>query len=57
MRLSETADPWQPKRIENQTVLIIAIHNPDRDTGSIEGTAAGSWSWVIVEQYQGEGCC
>ena len=28
------------------------IHTPDR-----EGAAAGSWSLVIVEQSQGEGCC
>ena len=28
---SETADLWQPKRNENQTVLTTAIHTPDRD--------------------------
>ena len=27
---SETADLWQPKWNENQTVLAAAIHNPDR---------------------------
>ena len=39
---SETADLWQPKWNENQTVL--AIHTPDRNAGLLEGTAAGSWS-------------
>ena len=27
----ETADLWQPKRSENQTVLAAAIRTPDRD--------------------------
>ena len=54
---SETADLWQPKWDENQTVLAVAIHTSDRDTGALEGTAAGSWSLGIVEQSQGEGCC
>ena len=31
---SETADLWQPKWNENQTVLAAAIHTPDRDAGS-----------------------
>ena len=31
---SETADPWQPKWNENQTVLATDIHTPDMDTGS-----------------------
>ena len=53
----ETADLWQPKWNENQTVLAAAIHTPDRDTGPLEGTAAGSWSLGSVEQSQGEGCC
>ena len=39
----ETADLWQPKWKENQTVLAAAIHTPD-------GTVAGSWSLGIVEQ-------
>ena len=39
-----------------QTVLAIAIQTPDRDTGPLEGAAAGSWSIGIVEQSQGEGC-
>ena len=47
---SETADLWQPKWNENQTVLATAIHTPD-------GAVAGSWSLGIVEQSQGEGCC
>ena len=34
---SETADLWQPKWNENQTVLATAIHTPD--TGPLEGTA------------------
>ena len=53
----ETADQWQPKWYENQTVLAAAIQTPDRDTGPLEGAAAGSWSLGIVEQSQGEGCC
>ena len=54
---SETADLWQPKWNENQTVLAAAIHVPDRKAGTLEGAAAGSWSLEIVEQSQGEGCC
>ena len=54
---SETADLWQPKWNENQTVLATAIHTLDRDAGPLEGAAAGSWSLGIVEQSQGEGCC
>ena len=54
---SETADLWQPKWNENQTVLAIAIHTPDRNAGLLEGAAAGSWSLGIEEQSQGEGCC
>ena len=52
---SETADLCQPKWNENQTVLAAAIHALDRDTGPLEGTAAGSWSLGIVEQSLGEG--
>ena len=54
---SETADLWQPKWNENQTVLAAAIHTPDRDIGPLEGTAAGSWSLGIMEQSQCRGCC
>ena len=54
---SETADLWQPKWNENQTVLATAIHTLDRNAGPLEGTAAGSWSLGIMEQSQGEGCC
>ena len=54
---SETADLWQPKWNENQTVLAAAILTPDRDTGPLEVAAAGSWSLGIVEQSQGERCC
>ena len=49
---SETVDVGQPKWNETQTVLATAIHNPDRDAGSLEGTVAGSWSLGIVEQSQ-----
>ena len=54
---SETADLWQPKGDENQTVLAAAVHTTDRDAGTLEGVTAGSWSLEIVEQYQGEGRC
>ena len=54
---TETADLWQPKWNENQTVLVTAIHTLDRDSGPLEGTEAGSWSLGIVEQSRGEGCC
>ena len=54
---SETADLWQLKWNENQTVLATAIHTLDRKAGPLEGTAAGSWSLGIVEQSQGKGCC
>ena len=47
---SETADLWQPKWNENQTVLAAAIHTPDRDVDPLEGATAGSWSLGIVEQ-------
>ena len=46
---SEADDLKQPKGNENQTVLSAAIHNPDRDTGPLEGAEAGSWSLGIVE--------
>ena len=54
---SETADLWQPKWNENQTVLATAIHTLDRDAGLLEDTVAGIWSLGIVEQSQGKGCC
>ena len=54
---SETADLWQPKWNENQTVLAVAIHTPDRDAGPLEGAAARRWSLGIVEQSQGKNCC
>ena len=54
---SETADLWQPKWNENQTVLAAAIYVSDRKAGTLEGAAAGSWSLGTVEQSQGEGCC
>ena len=52
---SETADLWQPKWNENQTVLAAAIHTLDRDLSLMEGAVAGSWSLGIVEQSQGKG--
>ena len=55
MAESERADLWQPKWNENQTVLATAIHTPNRDSGPLEGTVAGSWSLGIVEQSQGKG--
>ena len=39
---SETADLWQPKWNENQTVFAAAIHTPDRNTGPLEGIVTGS---------------
>ena len=54
---SETADLWQPKWNEHQTVLATDIQTPDKNTGPLEDTAAGCWSLGIVEQSQGEGCC
>ena len=41
---SETADLGKPQWDENQTVLAAAVHTLDRDAGSLEGVAAGSWS-------------
>ena len=52
---SETADLWQPKWDENQTVLAAAVHTQDRDVDPLEGAVAGSWSLGIVEQSQGKG--
>ena len=53
----ETADLWQTKWNENQTVYATVIHTPGRNAGLLEGAAAGSSSLGIVEQSQGEGCC
>ena len=47
---SETADLWEPKWNENQTVLAAAVQAPDRDAGPLEGAASGSWYLGIVEQ-------
>ena len=38
----ETADLWQPKWNENQTVLATATRSPDRSTGLLEGAALGA---------------
>ena len=53
----ETADLWQPKRNENQTVFAATIHTPDRNAGPLEGAAARSCSLGSVEQSGDEGCC
>ena len=55
--MSETAELWQPKWNENQTVLATAIHTLNRDIDALEGAAPGSSSLGIVEQSQGKGCC
>ena len=39
---SKTTDLWQPKWNENQTILSILIHAPDKYAGPLEGAAAGS---------------
>ena len=39
---SETADLWQHKWNENQTVLAAALNTLDRDEGPLEGAVAGS---------------
>ena len=54
---TETADLWQAKWNENQTVLAAAIHTPDGDEGPLEGAAVGSWSFRMVKQSQSKGCC
>ena len=46
---SETADLWQPKWNESQTVLAAAIHTLDRNADPLEGTMARSWSLGIVD--------
>ena len=54
---NQTANLWQPKWNENQTVLASATHTPDRDAGPLEGEAVMSWSLGIMEQSRGEGFC
>ena len=54
---TETADLWQPKWNENQTVLVTAIHTLGRNAGPLEGAGAGSRSLSIVEQSQGKSLC
>ena len=54
---TETADLWQPKWSENQTVLAAAIHTLDSDVGPLEGAVARTWSLGIMEQSQDKGCC
>ena len=54
---SETADMWQLKLNENQTVLATDIYTLDRYAGPLEGTVAGSCSLGTVAQSQGKGCC
>ena len=47
---SETADLWQIKWNENQTVPSTAICTPERDTGPIEGAAGSRWPIEIMER-------
>ena len=54
---SETADLWQPKWNDNQTVLDTIMHALDRNAGLLEGAAAENWSLEIVAQSQGKGSC
>ena len=54
---SDTADLWQPKWNENQTVLAAAIHTLDRNAGPLEGAVAGTWSLGIMERSQDKSCC
>ena len=42
---------WQPKWNENQTVLAVAIHNPDRNAGPLESAAVG---WKVESDVTGE---
>ena len=44
---SKTADLWQPKWNENQTVLAAAIHTLDRNTGLLEGEWLGAGDWGL----------
>ena len=53
MAESEIVALWQPKWNENQPVLAAAIQNLDRGKGSLEGSAARSWSLGSVEGSQG----
>ena len=39
---SETADLWQPKWNENQTVFAAAIHTSDRHADPLEGAVTGN---------------
>ena len=39
---SETADLWQPKWNENQTVLAPVIYIPDREAGPLEDAQLGA---------------
>ena len=54
---SETADLWQPKWNENETVLSTVIHTPERDTGPEEGAAGSRWFREIVEKSLPMVCC
>ena len=49
---SETADLWQPKWNENQTVLAAAICTLDSDTSPLEGTVAGSRSLGLWSNFR-----
>ena len=44
---SETADLWQPKWNENQTVRAAAIHTLDRNAGLLEREWLGAGDWGL----------
>ena len=54
---SETADLWQPKWNENQTVLAAAIHTPGKECWSPGRRSSWELELGTVEQSQGKGCC
>ena len=54
---SEAADLWQPKWNEKSDSPCLSDAFLGKDSGPLEGAAAGSWSLGIVEQSQCEGCC
>ena len=43
----ETADLWQPKWNENQTVLAAPIHTLDRDAGPCKAQRRGAGVWGL----------
>ena len=57
LRLSETANLWQPRWNESQTALARATHMLGRIAGLLEGAVSGSCSLRIVKQSQCKGYC